>query len=270
MVGENIKDLRIKKGLTQKELADELFVTAQAVSRWENNEVEPSISTIKQMAKIFGVQSDEILGVPITPKTEPEKVVETKYVYQDPQKVVLGVCETCNKPIYDADQIVRKTGSRGQNHVYCKSCVEISEKNAKETRIKDTKKRRIKSYVYGGLFLAASIVIGIFTNIVYGLLIGIVGYTFISCCILNNNFIGSMTLSIFSWGFVKMPGVIFNLSLDGLFWLLTVKLFLWLLGIALAIVCGLLGVAIGSVLSIFVYPFALVKSYKHPDAETNI
>ena len=39
-IGNNIKRLRIKKGLTQKDLADKIHVTFQAVSRWENNLVE--------------------------------------------------------------------------------------------------------------------------------------------------------------------------------------------------------------------------------------
>ena len=40
MIGNNIKRLRTERGMTQKALADKLFVSAQAVSRWENNEVE--------------------------------------------------------------------------------------------------------------------------------------------------------------------------------------------------------------------------------------
>ena len=50
MIGEKIKSLRLENSLTQKELAEKLYVTAQAVSRWENNEVEPSISTIAEIA----------------------------------------------------------------------------------------------------------------------------------------------------------------------------------------------------------------------------
>jgi transcriptional regulator with XRE-family HTH domain len=37
MLGERIKALRIKNNMTQKNLADKLFVTAQAVSRWEKD-----------------------------------------------------------------------------------------------------------------------------------------------------------------------------------------------------------------------------------------
>jgi DNA-binding XRE family transcriptional regulator len=55
MIGSNIRTLRMKKGMTQKALADQLFVSPQAISRWENNEVEPSLGTITELAKIFDV-----------------------------------------------------------------------------------------------------------------------------------------------------------------------------------------------------------------------
>ena len=60
MIGNNIKKLRMQRGMTQKNLADILFVSPQAVSRWENNEVEPSIGTITEMAKIFNVSEQEV------------------------------------------------------------------------------------------------------------------------------------------------------------------------------------------------------------------
>ena len=42
MLGDKIRELRTQNNITQKELSEKLFVTAQAVSRWEKNEVEPS------------------------------------------------------------------------------------------------------------------------------------------------------------------------------------------------------------------------------------
>lgn len=62
MLGEKIKQLRIAKGLTQKQLADKLFVTPQAVSRWEQNEVEPSVSALSELATIFDVSLDELIA----------------------------------------------------------------------------------------------------------------------------------------------------------------------------------------------------------------
>ena len=58
--GENIRNLRKKQGLTQKELGEKLHVTFQAVSRWENNDVEPSLETIKRMKELFECSYEDI------------------------------------------------------------------------------------------------------------------------------------------------------------------------------------------------------------------
>ena len=49
--GNKIKDLRTKVGMTQKELAEKLHVSFQTVSRWEKDENEPDISTLKSISK---------------------------------------------------------------------------------------------------------------------------------------------------------------------------------------------------------------------------
>jgi hypothetical protein len=71
-----------------------------------------------------------------------------------------------------------------------------------------------------------------------------------------------MVLDIWGWGFIKLPGLIFTLDLDGIIWLITVKLLFWILGIVLATLCGLLALVIGSIVSVFVYPFAIYKDIK--------
>lgn len=63
---------------------------------------------------------------------------------------------------------------------------------------------------------------------------------------------------------VKFPGLIFSLDLDGIIWLLTVKLLFWIIGFVLSITFLTMGVALGMVLSVFIYPFALRNSYKNP------
>ncbi|MGD9605719.1 MAG: helix-turn-helix domain-containing protein [Bacilli bacterium] len=274
MIGENIKRFRLEKGLTQKELAEKLFVTAQAVSRWENGEVEPSVSTIAEMAKIFNVSSDEILGVGGFNQRQEVKI-EKEYVYQDPVKPVLGVCEICNKPIYEPNDIVRinQGGRHPSTHLFCSSCNKKIIEEKKQGIIINTRKNRIKSYVWGGisaggLFLstfAVAITEKDYSSTSFWLIISISLFTFTSCCLLRNNFIGGMTMDIFTFGFLKLPGLIFELSLDGILWLLTVKLLLWILNIFLAIGFGILAIIIGLALSIVVYPFALYKSYNHPE-----
>ena len=129
--------------------------------------------------------------------------------------------------------------------------------------------RRIHSFVWGGLAAALGIALGIFGLVngnslmaIFFFVCGVAAFTFVSCLILDNNFIGELVGEIFSWGFVSLPGLIFELSLDGIIWLLTVKLLFWLLGLALACAAGLFAIFVGSVLSLFVYPFAIVKNFR--------
>jgi len=60
-IGNNIAVLRKKKGITQEELANELGVSAQAVSKWENNSSCPDVSLLTKIADYFGVSVDALL-----------------------------------------------------------------------------------------------------------------------------------------------------------------------------------------------------------------
>lgn len=61
-LGERIKYHRKRLGLTQEQLADRLGVSAQAVSKWENNQSCPDISILPEIADLFGISIDELLG----------------------------------------------------------------------------------------------------------------------------------------------------------------------------------------------------------------
>ena len=61
-MGKRISELRKKAGLTQEQLANKLNVSAQAVSKWENDISCPDISTLPLLAQILGVTTDELLG----------------------------------------------------------------------------------------------------------------------------------------------------------------------------------------------------------------
>lgn len=73
-LGKNISEKRKAMGMTQEELAARLGVSAQAVSKWENNLSCPDISLLPETAKLFGISVDELLGVqPIQEKEYPQE-----------------------------------------------------------------------------------------------------------------------------------------------------------------------------------------------------
>jgi len=61
-IGNFIKQIRLENNLTQKDLADKLGVTYQAVSKWENGKNVPDIGIMKQISEEFNVNIDEILN----------------------------------------------------------------------------------------------------------------------------------------------------------------------------------------------------------------
>ena len=62
MLNENIKRLRMARGLNQVEFAKAMGVSKQCVSNWENDNVMPSIEMLVKMANFFNVTTDYVLG----------------------------------------------------------------------------------------------------------------------------------------------------------------------------------------------------------------
>ena len=62
-IGKKIRQLRVKCGLTQEQLADRLGLSAQAVSKWENAVAMPDITLLPELAGIFGVSIDELFDL---------------------------------------------------------------------------------------------------------------------------------------------------------------------------------------------------------------
>ena len=61
-LGKRIVQNRKRIGLTQDQLAEQLGVTAQAVSKWENDQSCPDINMLPRLSDIFGISTDELLG----------------------------------------------------------------------------------------------------------------------------------------------------------------------------------------------------------------
>ena len=92
-----IFELRSKKGLSQEELAEKVFVTRQAVSRWEKGETTPNTETLKLLSKIFDVSINTLLG--------------------SPRQLI---CQCCGMPLKDTD--ISKESDGFFNEEYCKWC----------------------------------------------------------------------------------------------------------------------------------------------------
>ena len=59
---EKLQELRKSKGLTQEELAEKLYVSRTAVSKWESGRGYPNIDSLKEISMFFSVSIDELLS----------------------------------------------------------------------------------------------------------------------------------------------------------------------------------------------------------------
>ena len=89
---------------------------------------------------------------------------------------------------------------------------------------------------------------------------------FLGTMILNNTFITDLWIEVASWGFVRMPGLIFSFSFGGIIILIITKIILFLLGVSLALLSVILATVLAMALSVFVFPYALAKNIKEERA----
>lgn len=90
-------ELRTKSGLSQDELAKKVFVTRQAVSRWETGETVPNTETLKLLSEVFGVSINTLLGAP-----------QQRF------------CQCCGMPLEEG--IVSRNKDGTPNEDYCRWC----------------------------------------------------------------------------------------------------------------------------------------------------
>ena len=82
-VGENIKKYRKQKGMTQKDLAEAIGVSVQAISKWECDTSYPDIITVQALSKVLGVSVTELFDGIQTPaeiKDAPQEVIDRRIV----------------------------------------------------------------------------------------------------------------------------------------------------------------------------------------------
>ena len=62
MYGEKIKAKRRELNLSQEDLADKLFVTRQAISKWENDKATPTMTNLRELSEVFGLDMAYFIG----------------------------------------------------------------------------------------------------------------------------------------------------------------------------------------------------------------
>ena len=289
-LGQKIKKLRTDKGLTQKDLADKVHVTFQTVSKWEKDENEPDVSTLRELAKLFDCSLDYLLSEEEkeTPKEDEEEKEEPV-----PQTIVihqkeLHVCERCKKDIpeddLDMEQICVRHAHRGSAAVYRqayyhKACLTLTKQErenaaqlAKSMKANRTMKLSFGWGIAGGVVaLVASLLIFLLVPackevikpwfaVLYAALIGY-GIFAMLYCIISGSYIGE----VFVWcaGLsIKFPGLIFSWDLEGFAWLIAMKILFAILGFLIGVFALLFAIVLSAALGGISFPFILIHNIR--------
>lgn len=291
-LGQKIKKLRVEKNLTQKDLADRLYVTFQTVSKWENDENEPDVATLRELAKVFDCSLDYLLSEdekvvevepePVVAPTPVEPIRETIVIHQKE----LHVCERCKKDIPENDlemeEVVVRPAGRGHGATYrqayyhkeCLKALHIEkaehERMARRRKTSHSKKLCFGWGIFGGV-VALGICLGVFLGVeACRNALGIVGSIFLSLgisylifadlyCIISGSYVGEIFVAVGSWS-IKMPGVIFTWDIEGIAWAIAMKIGLALLGFMLGVAVLGLAIAISGAFAAVSFPFILIHN----------
>ncbi len=290
-IGQKIKKLRVEKELTQKDVADQLHVTFQTVSKWEKDENEPDISSLRELSRLFGCSMDyllseedveqkkEVINTNHEPVEKGEPVTKTIIIHQKE----LHVCERCKKDIpedeLEMEEICVSHARRGRPATYRQayyhhSCLEeikgerrIKEAEEKYLKCKQAKKRCFKWSILGGIFSLGIALIYFLNNtqayhpalgVLFSLLIGYAIFAMIYC-ILSGSYIGAV------FGFcasisIKFPGIIFTWDLDGLAFLVTMKIVFAVLAFIIGLFALAFAIVFSAALGGISFPFVLIHN----------
>lgn len=275
-LAERIQYYRKLNNMSQADLAKQLYVTTQAVSKWETGASEPDINTIAKMAKIFNITIDELYSKDTT-QSQNQQVVIDKATLDNLSKRTIGVCDDCHKAIVEGE-VMKTHKTKGWGYTLCEDCYIKRSIAADEARKKDNNKKRKKAWAWSISMAAIFFIIFLLVAIVERndstlftafMITAFVGayfvLAFLFCAIMDNTPAGEIWCQVAGWGVVKMPGVIFSLSFGGILFLIITKIILFILSLALMAVCATIGFVVGGVFALFAFPVAVHRAYKHPE-----
>lgn len=292
-IGQKLKQLRSEKGLTQKDLADQLHVSFQTVSKWENDENEPDISTLRELSKLYDCSVDYLINeeedkeIKEEPKPEPvvapvEQVTKTIIIHQRE----LHVCRACGKDIPEDELHVEhltRTETYGRSHrtvsageaFYHKNCwkdiVIRRQEEARKNEAQRISRAKKMSFGWGIAAGAVAFIIALVSMLLGGknvihpalavLFSVLISYFIFAMiyCIISGSYIGE----VFGWcaGLsIKFPGLIFSWDIEGFIWVISMKILFAILGFLFGLFALAFAIVFSGALGGLSFPFILIHN----------
>ena len=104
--GEKLRTLRVEKGLTQRQLADALFITRKTVSNWEAGIRMPDVVMLTRLSKVLGVKPYELIDV--FPSGEDSPIL---IIVEDEQDILTGFIHIVSDTLPDVQVFGFQTGA---------------------------------------------------------------------------------------------------------------------------------------------------------------
>lgn len=295
-LGKKLSNYRKMSGMTQQQLGEHLNLSAQAISKWENDLAEPDLTTLKALSLLYKVSIDELLSTEgaetVSTSAQFTQVADTDSIASSiadalDEKIkmnetprTVGFCKECGIAVTEENL------GKSEPIVMCKKCVRLQEERerAEEARKKrereaeqakaDAKKRATRESIRNTRkksLIVASIVTAVFAvlliaslknsfsiEVLIGGLVLLYPIFALTAMFFYDSPVTDVILNMCSAS-IKWPGLIFAWSIDGFIWVICMKLLFAVIGFLFGLACSILGLLIGLLIAPFVFPYVMVK-----------
>ncbi|MBR2339513.1 MAG: helix-turn-helix domain-containing protein [Clostridia bacterium] len=277
-LGRKLSNHRKLAGLTQQQLGEHLSLSAQAISKWENDMAEPDLSTLKKLAELYKTTLDDLLNLDCEDVSVSEPA-EDNTNEEKSSFAPIGFCKECGITVTEENL------GCDSPVVLCKKCLTIKNENERiaaeraakqraeenrkiemEKRANRARLRRIRGWSLSIAAIATVIflILGIASLVdnfsggflAFTLIFSYILFSFIACLFYEDCFVRDV---IFEWTSksISWPGLIFEFDIDGFIWLISMKLLFFILGALFGIVTFIIGTILGLICAPFVFPYVL-------------
>ena len=275
-LGKKLAAYRKLAGFTQQQLGEELNLSPQAISKWENDLAEPDLATLRTLSELYKVPVGEIIDPNVSvyePAVDDSKEELEKKSEDEMKPEIIGFCKKCGVTVNE------NTIGERTPEILCNNCRQKRDDEARNAREVEERKKRVamnsNSTRHSRKFIASMIVAGLAAAALLAIMISsmieskdaslipatvIITYVIFSyvACLFYDCFVRDMLVEWTTKSF-QFPGLIFTFDFDGIIWLIGMKLLFWILGLLFGLICSIIGIALGMVCAPFLFPFIAIS-----------
>lgn len=277
-LGKKLAAYRKLAGFTQQQLGDELNLSPQAISKWENDLAEPDLATLRTLSELYKVPIGEMIDTSIgvsEPAVEESDEVKKEFGKENNLEII-GFCKNCGITVNS------ETVGEMLPAILCKNCCEKRDeekRKAEEAEERNIQMQRslnrskcsrklVTSMIVAGIcalvvliLMIASIINSADASLIpSAIILTYVVFSYVAC-LFYDCFISDMLIEWSTKSF-QFPGLIFTFDFDGIVWLIGMKILFFVLGLLLGLICALIGIVLGMICAPFVFPFVLISVHK--------